>query len=161
MVTKLDPVKRLALVDKLLPALREEHEKIGALIEELEAVTGGAATIGEKIKELETHFATTWEWRYKEPYAWTDFARTRSQWKTLLRKLPMPVLVSRVTNYIHNNEPFYVDRKHPFGLFVSTINQHATAREHELSDTPTGCRHDPPCRDQFEHTKRRQVEATT
>lgn len=160
MVTKLDPAKRLAIMDKLLPALREEYARLGALIDELEACTGGNATIGEKLKDVETHFGELWQQRYGEPYVW-DYTKNRGQLKTLFRKLSPEIVKSRVSAYLANGEGFYVDRKHPFGLFVATINQHVPPREHELFERPTGCKHKPPCRDQVQHTKKKLAEMTS
>jgi hypothetical protein len=160
MVTKLDPAKRLALMDKLLPAIREELARLGALVDELEACTGGNATVGEKLKDVEQHFGELWQERYHEPYAW-DYVKTRGQLKTLFRKLPVEIIKGRVSKYLANNEPFFADRRHPFGLFVSTVNQHVVPHEQGLLVRPTGCKHDPPCRDQVAHTKKRLAEQTT
>lgn len=161
MVTKLDPAKRLAIMDKLLPALREEHARLGTLIDELEACTGGNATIGEKLKDAERHFSQLWEERYHEPYAWVDIPKSRGQLKTLFRKLSPEIVNGRISKYLANNDPFFTDRKHPFGLFVATVNQHVVAHEQSLLVRPTGCRHDPPCRDQVQHTKKKLAEQTT
>lgn len=160
MVTKADPARRLAAMAKMVPLMREHHEKLGALIEEFEAVTGGGPTIGEKLKHLEDYWSELWAWRHGEPYVWPseEYAKSRGQWKTLLKKLTIEALKRRIANYIRNNEPFFADKKHPFGLFVATINQHVNARDEDLAQRPEGCKHEPPCADQFEHTRRKQQE---
>lgn len=162
MVTKTDPAKRLAAMAKLVPIMREEHEKLGALIEEFESIAGGGPTIGDKLKHLENYWSELWAWRYGAPYVWptNDYAKTRGQWKLLLKKIPIEPLKNRIANYLRNGDEFFVSKKHPFGMFVATINQHVNARDAGLSERPDGCKHDPPCADQFEHTRRRQEEQT-
>lgn len=162
MVTKADPARRLAALEKILPVMRELHEKQGAMIEEFENIVGGGPTIGDKLKHLEAYWSELWEWRYREPYVWPkdEFAKSRGQWKTLLKKIPIEALKNRIANYIRNGDDFFVSKKHPFGMFVATINQHVNARGDvaQLQERPDGCKHDPPCADQFEHTRRKQQE---
>lgn len=163
MVTKADPAKRLAALAKILPVMRELHDKQGAMIEEFEAIVGGGPTIGEKLKHLEDYWSELWAWRYGAPYVWPtdEYAKSRGQWKTLLKKLPIEALKMRIANYIRNGDEFFVSKKHPFGMFVATINQHVNTRDQQLAQRPEGCKHDPPCADQFEHTRKRQAEQTT
>lgn len=163
MVTKKPtPAAQVAAMAKLIPVMRDEYQKLGSLIDEFEAIAGGGPTIGEKLRELEAHYSDLWQVRYGSPYTWTDFKLTRGQWKTLLRKLSIDALKDRVANYIRNSEPFYADKRHPFGMFVATVNQHVGDRSsmQTLAEPPTGCKHDPPCADQFAHTRRRQAEQT-
>lgn len=165
MVTKRDDAKRIAALAKILPVMRELHEKQGAMIEEFEAIVGGGPTIGDKLKHFETYWSELWAWRYGEPYAWpasgNEYAKHRGQMKTLFKKLTLDGTKRRAANYMRNSEDFFTSKKHPWGLFVATINQHVNAREEELAQRPEGCRHDPPCADQFEHTRKRQAEQTT
>lgn len=165
MVTKADPAKRVAAMAKLIPIMREEHEKLGALIEEFESIAGGGPTIGEKLKHLEDFYSEMWSWRYGEPYVWpsAEYAKSRGQWKLLIKKLhTLEAVKTRVANYLRNGDDFFVSKKHPFGMFVATINQHVTARDVvDLGARPSGCKHDPPCADAVEHTRRRLVEQTT
>lgn len=163
MVTKNDPARRLAAMAKMVPLMREHHEKLGALIEEFEAVTGGGPTIGDKLKHFENYWSELWAWRYGEPYVWPadEYAKSRGQMKTLFKKITLEGTKTRAANYIRNGDEFFVSKKHPFGMFVATINQHVNARDIALAERPTGCKHEPPCADQFEHTRRRQQEQTT
>lgn len=155
---------RVAAMAKLIPVMREECEKLFALVTEFEAIAGGGPTIGDKLRDVEAHFGELWKWRYLEDFVFNDFAVSRGQIKTLIKKLgSTDVLKTRITNYLLNGDPFYVDRRHPWAMFVKTINQHVSpgAGGAGLSATPDGCKHVPPCRDQFEHTKKRQAEQTT
>lgn len=161
MVTKKPtPAAQLAAMAKLIPHFREHYEKLGMLIDEYEAIAGGGPTIGEKLKILEQRFSDLWQARYGAPYSW-NFAVTRGKWKTLLRKLSVDALNDRAANYMRNDEPFYAGKKHPFELFVATINQHVGPGENSVVQRPTGCKHDPPCGDQFTHTLRYQEEQTS
>lgn len=156
---------KVAGMAKLIPLMKEKHEQLGALIAEFEAIAGGGPTIGDKLREITDHWGAMWTWRYREPFAWADMATMQSQIKVLLKKLgTVELLKSRISNYIKNANPYYIERRHPWALFVRDINEHVStsgaADESGLSSTPDGCRHQPPCRDQFEHTKKRQEEQT-
>jgi hypothetical protein len=153
----------LAKLAKLIPIMREEHEKMGALIAEFEAIASGGPTIGDKLKEIEAHWADLWKWRYHEDFAWTDIATIRSQEKLLLKKLGgVDAVKARISNYIGNAAPGLVEKRHSWFWFIRTINDHVPVGEgaDSLTQTPDGCKHVPPCRDQFEHTKKRQAEQT-
>lgn len=162
MVTKADEKKRLDTLAKLIPVMRDEWIKLGALLDEFDALTGGKATVAEKLKEVETKWIELWQGEHGEPYVFTDYAKSRGQIKTLFRKgLSAAQIVSRAAVYITGDNPYYKTRKHPWDLFISTINEHVRpGGDRELAERPTGCRHEPPCSDQFEHTKKRQAELT-
>jgi hypothetical protein len=81
--------------------------------------------------------------------------------KRLVRMIGVDELKARFVRYVKNDDPFYVKARHPFGLFVSSVNTHAAqgqaAEDLELSAAaPADCRHSPPCRSDVEHTRRRQ-----
>jgi len=163
MVRKIDPEKRLATLAKLVPVMRDEWEKLGAMLDEFDALTGGKATIAEKLKEVETRWIDLWSAEHGEPYVFTDYAKSRGQIKTLLRKgLSAAQIVSRLTVYITGPNEYYRTRKHPWDVFIATINEHVRAGgDGELAERPTGCKHEPSCANQVEHTKRRQAELTS
>lgn len=163
MVSKITDSKRLEKLAKLIPVMREEWEKLGALLDEFDALTGGKATIAEKLKEIETRWIDLWSAEHREPFVFTDYAKSRGQIKTLFRKgLSVAQIVSRMTVYVTGDNDYYRRRKHPWDLFIATINEHVRAGgDRELAEAPTGCRHDPPCADQFAHTRKRQAELTS
>jgi hypothetical protein len=163
MVTKSDDAKRLATLAKLVPIMREEIEKLSAMVEEFDSLTGGKATVGEKIRECESHWSELWASAHGEPWVWSDYAKSRGNLKALFRKgLSVAQFKSRVSIYITGPNKYYADRKHPWGLFIQTINEHVReGGDSDLAEVPTGCKHNPPCRDQFAHTKRRQAELTS
>lgn len=162
-VTKTDDAKRLEKLAKLIPFMREEWEKLGAMLDEFDALTGGKAAIADRLKEVETGWAELWSSIHKEPWVWPDYARSRGQIKTLFRKgLSVRQILSRASVYITGDNEYYLRRKHPWDLFVATINEHVRAGgDGDLAERPSGCKHDPPCKDQFEHTKKRQADLTT
>lgn len=161
MASKTDDGKRLATLAKLVPVMREEWDKLGAMIEEFDALTGGKATIAEKIRECETHWAELWQATHGEPWVFTDYAKSRGNLKTLFRKgLSVAQFKLRASIYMTGGNHYYAERRHPWGLFIQTINEHVRAGgDSDLAEPPTGCKHKPPCTDQFAHTKKRQAEA--
>jgi hypothetical protein len=120
-----DKIKIETLV-KLVGVMREEHEKLGAVIAEFDAILGGRATIGEKLKAFEDSYSAFWAERYGAPYVW-NYAKDRAHLKRLLRSLDLGELAARAGSYLRNDDPFYTKTKHNFALFASSINSHAGA----------------------------------
>lgn len=112
---------------KLVAAMKEEHEKLGAVIQEFDAILEGRQTIGEKIKELEGAYGVLWSARYGgAPYVW-NYAKDRAQLKRLLRSLDVLELGARMASYLANADQFYVKSRHSFNVFVASVNSHAGA----------------------------------
>lgn len=119
--TKVPKVETLA---KLVAAMKDEHDKLGALIDECDAILGGRQTIGDKLKTLEESFTTCWSMRYGGRYAW-NYAKDRPQMKRLIRILGEVELAARMGRYLANADPFYLKSGHTFALFVASVNTHA------------------------------------
>lgn len=162
------PTEDKALREKLtkLRALQAEHlEKAAACGTEMDALLSGGAGIGEILKRLERHFNQVWSVRYapggKGGYVW-QFAKDVPNLKRLLKTLTVDDIERRMLAYLQNADPFFVKARHSFGLFVSTINQHASAEASEelelQAPTVPGCKHAPPCVSDQEHTRRRNAE---
>lgn len=152
---------------KLLDALDEVHRQQRALIDELRRTIGGGVPMGQLLKQSEKRFADLWSGRYPGEYVWS-WAKDRPQMKRLITKLGLEELDRRMVNYLRSSDDFFKARRHPFGLFVSTINQHA-AKGVEPADDLTlaggdengavaDCKHAPPCKSDTEHTRRRNAE---
>ena len=77
--------------------------------------------------------------------------------KRLLKSFSPEELEARMVVYLGNDERFFLSARHSFGLFVSSINQHAPVAPIERM-APMGCSHHPPCRDDQAHTQRRMQE---
>jgi len=74
--------------------------------------------------------------------------------KRLLKMLEVEEIEGRMWRYLQNNDPFFAKNRHTFGLFVASVNQFAQAASDV--EVPVGCFHVPPCKDDVEHTRRRQ-----
>src|SRR5262245_2193958 len=143
-------------LQKLLETAETLQGQMTAVLEELRAVVGGDATIGEMVKIGERLFADEWHKRYGTFYLWKH-VQDKPQMKRLIKALGIEELSVRIVRYIANDEAFVQQRRHPFGLFVSTINSYAhQSTDFVLTGTaPADCRHTPRCTSDVEHTRRR------
>lgn len=137
------------LARKLAPLValqRDLQEKLAALTQEMDDILGGKASIGAKLKDLEARWQTTWASRYVSQYVF-DYVKDRAQLKRLLRSFSVEDLGERMVRYVSDNDAFYVRARHPFRLFVSTVNRWAPepsdGGDRELA--PVDCRHTPRC----------------
>jgi hypothetical protein len=149
-----------ARLTKLLEALKEQHGKTGALIDEINEVLGGGVGMAAKIREFDIAWTMLWQGRYHSPY---QFNRTKDMphVKRLIKAMGVEELVRRATNYLRNDDPFYTRARHAFGVFVASVNTHvgepAPTQDFELA-APTGCKHTPPCASDAAHTSRKSAE---
>lgn len=151
---------------KLLSAQRELLDKFTAIQEEIDAIVAGRAGIGQQLKAAEAAFDQVWCARYAPgqtgAYVWS-FQKDRAHLKRLIRQIGLEELKVRALNYLANEDPFYARARHSFGMFVSSINAHASesteAPAFELgAPGPSDCRHTPRCKDDAEHTRRRRLD---
>jgi len=148
---------------KLVASLREHQAKCYEITEEIDHLLGGGVGVGELLRRLELHWGQVWCGRYQlggtlmkgGGYVW-NYAKDRPQMKRLLRMLEVEEIERRMNRYLQNNDAFFTKGRHSFGMFVATVNQHAAPAD--ALEAPPGCLHHPPCRDDVEHTKRRQRE---
>ena len=166
-MTKPDDSSRVGRMAKLIQSCRTQHEKIGELLEELDDLAGGGAGIGPKIKHLEDQFDRLWGARYAQgatgQYIWR-YLQDRPQMKKLIRVLGVEETNRRMETYLRASEPFFVNGRHSFGIFVASINSLATRQPVTLADLdlepgPVGCQHTPRCADDVAHTKRKVAES--
>lgn len=145
----------VAAMQKIIALLKQRHADDGALIEELERLAGGGRGIGEILKECYAHWIALW------PHGVYEFNYTKDapHMKRYLRSLGQTEFQQRMLNYLKCRLPYYVEKKHPFSVFVATINSWASdALLPEDSPIPVGCMHQPPCLDDVAHTKRKAQE---
>jgi hypothetical protein len=156
----------LAKVVKLLEVSKDLHSKQADCLEEIDNLLGGRASISEKLKLLEAAFDTAWCSRYAPGasgrYVW-NYAQDRSNSKRLLKSIAPEDLAARALRYIRSDDPFFVKQRHPFSLFVRSVNQwtpEGTAPEDLDLDSPVvgDCKHTPRCKDDAQHTRRRHAE---
>ena len=137
-----------AKLQKLVVELRETQAKTYALVEEIDALLGGAAGIGAQLKDAYRQFDAVWGVRYAQGqdghYVWA-YTKDAPQMKRLIKGLGLDEVRTRMARYLTSDDPFYLKARHPFALFVASINSHASAaRENIESDA--------------EHTRRRMEE---
>lgn len=135
---------------------------MGATLKELETILGGGITIGKKIKALELLWKTAWSSRYHTDYTF-NYRVEGPHLKFLAQNFTQEDLQVRALNYIRNDDKFYADRRHPFTLFRSQINAFApagTSPDLQLEAPTVGdCKHEPRCKSDQEHTRRKMAEA--
>jgi hypothetical protein len=153
----------LARVQKVLEVSRDLNSKQTDLLEELDNLLGGRASIGDKLKALEAAFDAAWCERYAPGttgrYVW-NYAQDRSNSKRLLKSIEVEDLAARALRFVRSDDPFFVKARHGFSLFVRTVNQwapEAAAPEDLELDSPTvgDCKHTPRCKDDATHTRRK------
>jgi len=157
----------VAKVRKLLEVQKDLVDKLGAVTTEIFDLLAGGAGTAATLKDLATAFDELWCIRYAHGqtgrYVWTH-VKDMPQMKRLIRTLGADELKARFARYIQNGDDFFTSRRHPFGLFVATVNQHAAPGSAATADdltleAPVGdCKHTPPCQSDQEHTKRRRAE---
>jgi hypothetical protein len=109
---------------RLLDVLVQEHGKVAALLDEIHAVLGGHAGIGQKMRTVTDAFSAAWEVRHRSPYLW-DGKRDFPSLKRLLKTLSAEDVAARAMLYIRDDDAFYVTARHPFRLFLTNINRYA------------------------------------
>ncbi len=154
-----DAKDRLVKIAKLVGALRELQAKQYEVTEEIDRLLNGAAGIGTLLKRVEHTFEDAWATRYHGKYAWA-FVKDVPQLKRLLKLLGAEEVERRIGRYIGSEDQFFVRARHSFGIFVHSVNQFAdeTGAPADLDlDAPVvaDCHHDPMCRSDQEHTRRK------
>ena len=156
MGTRSEEQARLEKLGKLCLLLREKQAECYEITEEMARIAGGQAGIGDVLKRLQLAFDAAWCQRYApgqtKIYIW-QWAKDVTLMKKLLKSLAPDEIERRMSNYLKNDDPFFLKNRHTFGLFVSSVNQFAEAGQ--VIETPFDCRHQPPCRSDQEHTRRR------
>lgn len=158
------PAKTVETIKKLLDVMVEEHGKTGELIEEIQRLLSGQPGIGATLKRLETAFDLAWGARYAKgvagKYVWR-YVQDRPHLKRLIKSVGVEELEARFLRYLQSDEDFFTRSRHPFSLFVSSVNQWASAASaapgFDLEPVPD-CRHTPRCTSDAQHTKRKNAE---
>lgn len=146
-------------VRKLLEAAKERHDQVGEILAEIETLLGGGVGIGEKLKAAYARWIELHATRYPGKYVFV-YAKDAPQMKRLIGALGLEELLDRMATYIRDSDPFLTKARHPFGLFVSGVNRYVAegkaAEDLELeAEGVPDCKHDPRCKTDAEHTKRK------
>lgn len=144
----------------LLVVQRDLLEKLAAVTQELDDLCNGKAGIGQRLRQMETAFDDAWCARYAKGrtgiYAWHRQVDTPHM-KRFIQRFGLEDLSRRFVAYLQDEDRYLVNARHPFSLFVRNVNTYV-ASTHAGDERPVGCKHDPPCRNDSEHTTRRQAE---
>lgn len=142
----------------LVTIQRELLAKVDDITLEIAELCGGRPGVAAKVATLERAWQDVWTVRYGSAYQWA-YAKDRPAWKRLLKTLSVDELQARIVSYISNPDPFYLTRRHPFALFVASINSHAGLGTSIVEfSIPIECRHTPTCKTEQEHTRRRTAD---
>lgn len=147
--TQKDKLDRLA---KLADAFRANQAKGYELFEEMQAVLAEEATPGQLARRALETFGKLWTERYKAKFL-ASHARDLASLKRILKTLSVEDIEGRMRAYLKDQDRFIASTNHSLPLFVSSANKYANASR--PPDPPTDCTHEPSCRSDVEHTKRR------
>lgn len=137
----------------LLAVLAEHQQACQEVVEEIEKLLRGDPGIGARLREVETHWSTCWQARYGTPYVWSH-AKDRTHLKRLIKVLGIGELKRRMEAYLRGGDAVDRDAKHPFALFVVTVNRYTTVSREESGAPPVNCTHQPRCATDVRHTAR-------
>lgn len=117
-----------AKVAALVDALRELREatavKEAAILDEIQAVATGGKTMADKLRIIRAYVCESWAKRYESGYVYSDIENVPHLKRLLSGKdrLDAAVILERWSTFIQSHDPFYVQRRHPFLIFVRDIN---------------------------------------
>lgn len=148
--------RRLDRIGKLYDALRETMAKAHDITEEIGKLSRGEAGIGDRLREVSDAFCDLWQGRYRSKYAWQG-AKDAAAAKRLLRDFSAAEIIARASSFLRDHDAYNVTARHPFTLFAAQFNRYAAIATDDLlgSAITMDCRHDPPCRSDQEHTRRK------
>lgn len=159
-----DATRKLAKVAALIEVQDDLLSKLADVRDEIAELLAGRAGIGEHMRDFERHFDALWSAKYaggrSGAYAWAH-TKDKPHVKRLVKQLGCEELKARAVAYFKSTDPFYVNARHTFSVFVASINTHAgLSRERHDFDlsAPVDCRHVPPCRTDVEHTQRKMAD---
>jgi len=110
-------------VKALLEELQALREKETALIEEINLQLGGGVGIGQKMRAARADFEDAWALRYRTPYQW-QHTKDAPNLKRLVLALGPEEFRARAGRYVKDEDPWLLKNRHPFGVFVSSINRY-------------------------------------
>lgn len=128
-----------------------------AQLDALETKISADPSERQVVKAVLTAFDQLRAQRYNEPYVFAG-AKDAAHAKRLLKQVGREVLWAKMRLYIKSNDPFYVKTRHSWGCFVSAVNTLASSVTDDgaPASRPADCNHQPPCKTDVEHTRRRR-----
>lgn len=119
-----DPRAKLAALVALLQTLDADYsEKRVAILAEMTALVNGDDGIGVKVARLKAEWSETWALRYQTPFVFTNHAMVGASLKRFLKTHSEAEITARMLRFIQGHEPFHVQTRHSFEVFVKSWNQ--------------------------------------
>jgi hypothetical protein len=150
---------------KLIADVKSSIAKLNDQVLQLEALVAGE----NPVRDVIAFWCSEWKLRYAANYDVTK--ADAGNFKRLVTANGLNEMKQRVARYLADGDRFLVQQKHPLSMFFKRVSGYATplpvergalrhAMEYDLdpSTIPADCRHDPPCHDDIEHTRRRTRE---
>lgn len=146
--------------EKLQTAILDAKKTLETLsnkIAALEQLASSQPTAGQVTKALFEFWHARWGTAYRESYQFAH-GRDAGQFKRLLKTLSQEELQKRMARYISDDDPFLSKQRHPLSLFFSQINRWGGTEGEATWLVPVGCKHQPACANDVEHTRRMMAE---
>lgn len=146
------------LLDDVKTSLAKLHDQVLAL---------EAAVSGENpTRDVIAFWCSEWKRVHAANYDVTK--ADAGNFKRLVTANGLNEMKQRIARYLADRDRWLMQQKHPLGVFFKRVSGYATpqgrpaafrAMENDEPPTmPSDCRHEPPCRDDVEHTMRRNRE---
>lgn len=148
-------------IQTLIASVKESIAKTHDLVLQLEAAVGGENPVGEVIG----FWRDEWHRVYNGDYDITK--ADAGNFKRLVTKHGRVEMRQRLVRFLIDKDAFLVRQKHPLAIFFTRVNAYSTpaggnvagtARDELDAAAPVDCHHEPPCRDDVQHTMKRRQE---
>jgi molybdopterin converting factor small subunit len=148
---------RLDKIHRELEALTKRNVEV---IEELRALLAEEPSETQYANRLLAYFCEQYEKRHAKKYVVANGAKAVQQLRRLLKQIPPREIAGRMQRFLVSKDPFYVDAKHDLHVFIAAVNKFSSAPLLPEGAAPArGCKHEPPCVTDEQHTKRSIAEA--
>lgn len=148
------PERIMKIIDEMKHSIAKLHDQARML----EAAVAGENPVGEVV----LFWRDEWHRVYGAKYDLT--VRDKGNFKRLTTTHGKVEMKQRIARYLADRDTFLSRQKHPLSIFFTRVSAYATPAplprnqaDYELA-TPADCRHEPPCRDDAQHTSLRQRE---
>lgn len=146
---------------KLIDDVKGSIAKLHDQVLQLEAAVAGE----NPTRDLIAFWCSEWKRIYSASYDVTK--ADAGNFKRLVTSTGLSEMKQRVARYLGDKDRFLVQNKHPLGMLFKRHSGYATPLPslatyptdgYEPPLLPVDCRHEPPCRNDIEHTRRRAQE---
>ena len=148
-------------IAKLIDDVKASLDRTRDLVLQLEAAVSGE----NPTRDVIAFWCSEWKRLYAANYDVTK--ADAGNFKRLVTANGLNEMKQRIARYLGDRDRFLVQQKHPLTIFYKRVSAYATPQgqrqeQRQVDDfetsVPVDCRHEPPCRDDVEHTMRRNRE---